>query len=362
MLNFIKKILRAPVTRLANKISSKPDKQRVHTALTALYENILNKNEKKGLIIPFDISADKFILLSDQHKGAKDYADDFAGAEKNYLAALDFYFNEGFTFINMGDCEELWENLLISVKKHNQPSFEKEKKFMDAARSIKLFGNHDLFWGNDPFAGFQLQSIFGLKVPIYEGCVLQAAINQKLLNIFITHGHQGDAQSDGNAFSKWFVANVWAPLQSWLQLNSNTPSAIDELKTLHNEFMYEWSSSQKNTILITGHTHQPVFESLTHLERLYRMLLVANQKKDAALIHKTEEQIKKCNKEYGNMNEDFLSLQPTYFNTGCCCFSDGDITGIEICDGFIRLIKWKYDIANNSAREVLEEMKMEELG
>ena len=42
------------------------------------------------------------------------------------------------------------------------------------------------------------------------------------------------------------------------------------------------------------------------------------------------------------------------------CFIDGDITGIEIENGFIRLIKWKKhdDI---SQREVLEEISLQEL-
>ena len=34
---------------------------------------------------------------------------------------------------------------------------------------------------------------------------------------------------------------------------------------------------------------------------------------------------------------------PCYFNTGCCCFGDGDVTGIEIADGEIRLVRWPND-------------------
>ena len=34
---------------------------------------------------------------------------------------------------------------------------------------------------------------------------------------------------------------------------------------------------------------------------------------------------------------------PCYFNTGCCSFSDGDITGIEIANGEIRLVRWPDD-------------------
>jgi hypothetical protein len=33
----------------------------------------------------------------------------------------------------------------------------------------------------------------------------------------MTHGHQGDLQSDGNWFSKWFVSSIWGPLQGYLR-------------------------------------------------------------------------------------------------------------------------------------------------
>jgi hypothetical protein len=35
---------------------------------------------------------------------------------------------------------------------------------------------------------------------------------------------------------------------------------------------------------------------------------------------------------------------PCYFNTGCCSFPDGDITGIEIAGGEMRLVRWPGDI------------------
>jgi hypothetical protein len=37
---------------------------------------------------------------------------------------------------------------------------------------------------------------------------------------------------------------------------------------------------------------------------------------------------------------DTIKTKPSYFNTGCCRFEDGDITGIELDDGVLRLIKW----------------------
>src|SRR5690348_6722728 len=130
MRKLLQKLLTKPVIWLANKWSSRPDKARVFKSLTDLHQEIIKGNTKKGLIIPFDIHKDKFIILSDQHKGAKNDSDDFMPAEKNYLAALDYYYAEGYLFINLGDCEELCENTWTPVKKCNTASFEKEKLFV----------------------------------------------------------------------------------------------------------------------------------------------------------------------------------------------------------------------------------------
>jgi len=206
-------------------------------------------------------------------------------------------------------------------------------------------------------ASFELEKIYGQKTRIYEGAVLQTQINNKSIQIFLTHGHQGDAVSDGNLFSKWFIANVWAPLQSFLLLNPNTPAYDHNLKTEHNRMMYEWSAQQPQLLLITGHTHQPIFESLTHLERLYRQLSQAREKNDEASIKKIEDQID-IKRHAGESIPDFTAYKPAYFNSGCCCFTDGDITGIEIADKMIRLVKWKYT-NETPARTVLEEASLE---
>ncbi len=376
MASFLRILLFKPVMWAAKKFSSRPGKERVFAALTNLYKNIIDDPGKKGLVIPFDLHTGKFIIFSDQHKGRRNGADDFKDAEPNYLAALEYYFQEGFTFINLGDSEELWENNLWQVKKHNKETFEAEKKFLNGGRYIKLYGNHDLFWDNDPLAGWQLKNIYDQKVKVYEGVVLKLragsleagvkAYNPKLqthnseLTLFLTHGHQGDASSDGNWFSKFFVAKIWAPLQSLLKINPNTPAYDAERKTLHNNMMYEWSVEQKDLLLITGHTHQPVFASLTHLERLYKEQQMAIYKKDGEKAKMIKAEIGKIERNFTSVSVDYMSMEPTYFNSGCCCFNDGDITGIEIANGYIRLIKWS---ACNGRREPieLEKMLLEEL-
>ena len=360
MAQWLRKLLFKPVLWASEKFASRPERKRVFEGLSHLLQGIDEGKKGKGIVIPFDTKQDKFIIFSDQHKGAKNGADDFMLCEPNYLAALDHYYQHNYHFVTLGDCEELWENSLSAVLKHQQPSFEKYKQFILNNRFHKIIGNHDLDWKNDPVTILQIKAIFGADVTIYDGIVLQTAIGDKTLRIFCTHGHQGDKASDGNWFSKFFVSRIWAPLQAFTRINPNTPAYDAGLKTLHNRLMYEWSESQKDILLVTGHTHQPVFESLTHIERLYRQLQMTEYMNDDTLAHLIREEIRKRKFEYNHVTEDFLCMKPGYFNAGCCCFNDGDITGIEIADGNLRLIKWAAK-DGKPQRQVLEEESLEKL-
>lgn len=328
-------LLVKPILWLVDRFDAAPNRDRIFEALTNLKKGIKNQPGKKGFTILLDASHGRFIIFSDQHKGAKNGADDFFLAESNYLAALHYYDQEGFHLITLGDSEELWENTLLQVKKHNKLSFDAEKKFVERNVFTKVFGNHDLDWEINPLATKELKEIYGAPIVALEGVILQVYVAGRELSIFCTHGHQGDGQSDGNLFSKFFISKVWAPLQAYLHINPNTPAYNATLKTEHNSLMYEWSSRQQNLLLITGHTHQPVFGSLTHLERL---------------------QVQ----QHNEASSAYLKVKPTYFNTGCCCFDDGDITGIEIVDGSIKLVKWEWN-EGASKRMELEATTLEAL-
>ncbi len=231
---------------------------------------------------------------------------------------------------------------------------------MDRNAFAKIVGNHDLYWGNDPFAPVSLKLMYGKIIKIYSGIVLRAELPNGYIDIFCTHGHQGDAQSDGNKFSKWFVSTVWGPLQTFLEINTNSPATNDDSKTLHNQYMYEWSAAQTDLVLITGHTHQPVFKSLTHLERLYLDMETAIRADDQIAIEKLNKEIPKRKREYDYVNSSFHSMKPGYFNSGCCCFDGGTITGLEISEGKIRLVRWIYE-DGISVRKVAEEMFLTDL-
>ncbi|KQS32415.1 metallophosphoesterase [Pedobacter sp. Leaf194] len=359
MRKLLQKLLTGWIVRMSNRFGSRPDNQRIQEALSKLYENIYSNPGKRGEI--FEVKAgDRFIILSDQHKGARDFADDFALAEKNYLGALQFYESEKFHYINLGDSEELWENLMETIIRHNKQTFEAEKLFINRNAFTKIFGNHDLYWDNDPLSQLNLKRIYGEVIRIYEGAILRFDFDGTVLDVFLTHGHQGDLQSDGNWFSKWFVSTIWAPLQSYLRINLNTPAYNNQLKTVHNTLMYNWVQAQKNIALITGHTHQPVFASLTHLERLYVKLTKATAAHDAIAVEAVNKELTglEAKGEDSTISNKYRS---GYFNSGCCCFNDGDITGIEIESGQIRLIKWSYQKSGHPQRYVLEEMSLKNL-
>ncbi|MBZ4189121.1 metallophosphoesterase [Niabella beijingensis] len=358
MRRLLRFLLLRPVLWAARKFDSNPDKARIYDALTKLFNSILKNPDKLGPVLPFDSTADRIIIFSDQHKGARNGADDFMMAATTYLAALDYYNERQFRFINLGDCEELWENTLNRVRKNNREQFAAETAFVQRDAFIKIIGNHDLYWGNDPLAGLELESLYGRKLKAYEGVILNTVIKGKELRIFCTHGHQGDANSDGNWFTKFFISRIWGPFQSYLRINPNEPSNNAYKKTVHNEIMYEWSAEQDHILLITGHTHQPVFESLTHIERLYRQLDIAKNAQDEPTIQKIREETHSYQKRFDLLTFDYKKMLPTYFNTGCCCFSDGDITGIELENGWIRLIKWKMT-GETPDRTILEEMPLE---
>ena len=330
MRKLLQYLFRRPLTWIANTLSAKPEREAVFRSLSKLY-NSTKKNSKRVYNITIDSNKDKFIIFSDQHKGNRDFADDFASNEENYLQALEYYHQQKFSFINLGDSEELWKYKVEEVLPKNEKAFAAEAAFQPN-KYFKTFGNHDLIWKNKFDTEHYLKKYFTLPLPVYEGILLKSIIHNETLTFFCTHGHQGDKMSDNNAFSTWVVAHLWTPIQRYLRINVNTPSKDYSLRNKHNELMYQWSSNRKNVVLITGHTHQPVFAA------------------------------GKYSSHPSNVIEQELTekLKPSYFNSGCCCYNDGDITGIEIADGFIRLIKWHTE-NNSSARTILEEVTLTQL-
>jgi predicted phosphodiesterase len=302
----------------------------VFKSLTSLYECIVTKNSR-GIILNINPGQDNFIIFSDQHKGTRTFDDDFLNNEANYVAALNYYHQQQFSFINLGDTEELWECKPDKVIAAYENTLKVEAVFQAGDKYYRTFGNHDLLWKNKLDVMLYMRKIFKMPLDVHEGIVLRIQTNESTtVDVFLTHGHQGDKMSDNNAFSTWIIAHVWAPIQRFLQINVNSPANDFALRNKHNHLMYEWSRENKNIFLVTGHTHKPVFASGKYADKA---------------AHKID------------TTEGPGEIKPTYFNAVCFCFIDGDITGIEIENGAFRLIKW-HSTDNIPGRIVLEEKEI----
>lgn len=354
MRKLLQNLLQKPVAWLAGKLSSAPRREEVFRSLDQLFNNLRSGQSGYPKQVPFDMNGGRFIILSDEHKGTKDPADDFRNTENNYLAALEYYFHGGFTFINLGDCEELWENTPAAAVEKNRLTLLQEARFLAADRYYRIYGNHDLEWKYLFPETVYLKPIFGNKLAVHEGLILTTTYNGQEYSFFLAHGHQGDRRSDGNAFSMWFVAAIWTPIQRFLEISVDRLSDHFELVDRHNVMMYEWSATKQNLIFISGHTHKPVFASLDHIDRLSHQLEKAKAAGDAPQVARIQRALADRKLEYAGKKLVKTMAKPSYFNSGCCCFADGDLTGIEIDNGFIRLVKWKPE-GQSGTRMVLEE-------
>ena len=317
------------MTKMAANASA-PKKKDVFTSLSKLYKTLQGDHQRHGFIRQVDFNSQPFIIFSDHHKGNRDPGDDFASNERNYLGALEYYFARNYHYINLGDSEELWKYRPGEVMSKNGLAFAAEARFHDGGRYDKTFGNHDLTWKNSLDVDFWFRGIFELPLPVVEGIILTTTVNDRPLSVFLTHGHQGDKMSDNNGWSTWIVSHIWRPVQRYLAINVNTPATDFELLDKHNIMMYEWSAKSKNLLLVTGHTHKPVFASGLYSDHPSNRIY----KNSAGL-------------------PQHRPLRPSYFNSGCCCYNDGDITGIEISGDTIALVKWHWD--NGAAQRIVLE-------
>lgn len=324
-----------------------------------------------------DPASDRYIILSDLHKGTRDGADDFRYCERAYNAALAYYYAAGHTLVELGDVEELWEESPAAVIKAYRYSLELAARFHAEGRYVRIWGNHDDAWSFPGRVRRHLRPIFqGPELRVREGYLLRVIDEgEPLGTLFLVHGHQGTSASDRwKWLSRLVVRFLWRPLQRRLKLSLNTPAKDWVLRERHNIALSTWAAAQEGVVLIAGHTHRPVFLSETHAAEIARELEAAEenlraaprnadrQKRVAELRAELEwvraqevQKITGAGPEGTTLTED-----RSYFNTGCCAFSDGDITGLEIADGQIRLVRWPNN-QDEPKPQILERAPIREL-
>jgi len=264
----------------------------------------LTRAYEQAKVVTFDDTS-KFILFSDCHRGDNSFADDFAKNRNIYFHALKHYFNDGFEYVELGDGDELWENIRFeSIFQAHKNVFKLLKQFHLQKRLHMIWGNHDMVYKNADYVEKHLYKYFepveDCERELFEGITYHEAIllkhAQTQQELFLTHGHQADWWNYNFwRVGRFLVRVLWKPLQVWGIADPTSPAKnYIELKKVERRIK-KWILEKNLLITIVGHTHRPRFP------------------------------------EPGEI---------PLFNDGSCVHPRS-ITGIEIEDGKITLIKWQ---------------------
>ena len=256
-----------------------------------------------GRLEMFDESS-KYVLLSDCHRGNGNQADEFTKNQNTFQYALSFYYQKGFTYVEVGDGDELWEHPRIKdIKNAHFETFEIIKRFHQNNRFILIYGNHNIYLKDPRYVEKNLythlnehsqERIDFLKhIKPEEALVLKHKRTGQ--QVFIVHGHQGDFSND----QFWYL-NMLSLKYFWRFLHAvgvqNPSSPVKNENKRHKiEKNYAKWIEKYRMMLICGHTHRLKFPRKNDLP---------------------------------------------YFNTGCCIYPTS-LTAIEIENCKITMVRWK---------------------
>lgn len=282
--------------------------------------NKLNSIYKKARKIAID-NQSKIVIMSDCHRGIGNRNDNFLENKYIYENALHHYEKKGFTYIELGDGDEMWEvRDYHKIIQEYADIFKILKKFYVNNRFIMLYGNHDICKKSKSLLKEVFYKIYDEKTqevgPLFTNFIVREALVLDYFDreIFLIHGHQVDfLNSFLWRFSRFLVRHVWRILE-YLGLKDPTGTIRNYSIAKRVEKKLNHWSNKNSKILIAGHTHRPIYPRVG-----------------------------------GGL----------YFNDGACVHPDG-ITCLEIENGKLTLVKWFYQIKGGKllvARKIIEGKK-----
>src|SRR5690606_4246963 len=184
-------------------------------------KNRLDRVYKNAKTFSFNDES-KLVLFSDCHRGDNSFADDFAANGNIYFHALKYYYAESFTYCELGDGDELWENLTFkTIFNAHKNVYMLLKLFHDSGKLHMIWGNHDMVYKSEAFVKKTLSTYFDpvtgtdaelfKDIQYHEGIILKHTDTQQ--ELFLIHGHQADWWN--YTFWKWsrfMVRILWKPL------------------------------------------------------------------------------------------------------------------------------------------------------
>ncbi len=269
---------------------------------------------KKARIEYFDENS-KYIFFSDCHRGNGSHSDEFTKNQNIYIHALRYYYERGFTYVEVGDGDELWEHPKATyIKNAHYEVFELIKKYHLDKRLIMIYGNHNIYLKDPSYVKKHYYTyynsytketkdfLYGLK-PV-EGLVLKNKNSNQ--EIFVVHGHQGDFSND----QLWYPTMLslkyfWRYLHAFGIKNPASPIKNTIKRHRIEKNISKWIKKHSKMV-ICAHTHRFKYPR---------------------------------------------SKELPYFNTGCCIYPT-TITGIEFDKGIINVVRWKIKTDNDGILNV----------
>lgn len=256
-------------------------------------------------IVEFDETT-RFVFLSDQHRGDGSRADEFAKNKVIFTRALAHYWEEGFTLVELGDSEDLWEFPHVRhIVKANGQVYARIKRFFEAGRYVRLYGNHDAQLADPRYVRQNLAQapdpLSGEMVPLLPGLVVEEAIRLRHREtgqeLVVVHGHQGDFSNDQNWRLTMLTFRLfWKRLHAFGIASPSSPIRNSYKRHKVERNYVKWIRNSR-IALLCGHTHREKFPRPD---------------------------------------------ETPYFNTGACTFN-GYITGIELIGDQIVMVGWRVE-------------------
>ncbi len=222
------------------------------------YYSRLQKAFEGAIRLPLNHQT-KYVLFSDCHRGTGTSNDNFLKNQALHLAALQHYFKTGYTYIELGDGDELWENRCMEqiIEAHND-IFRLLSLYYCQKRLYMLYGNHDMVKKNTSYAAKPCTQTLFTDMNFHESIILENNTSQTGRDIYLTHGHQAELlNSVFWQFARFLVRYVWKPLEHFGVLDP-TSTAKNYTRKQKTELRLQHFAKKEKNILITGHTHRPV--------------------------------------------------------------------------------------------------------
>ncbi len=302
----------------------------------------------------------RLVIFSDLHLGNRGRGDDFLKNSSLFMDILKhYYLSAGWALVLNGDIEELHRFSLQNIERSWPDLYALLAEFYDRGRLHKIVGNHDI-----------ALSLYG-EYPFHDRLLAALRLQFRGNDLFIFHGHQASGfQTRFNLLTGFLLRYVARPLG--ISSYSVSQNKLRQYRMERRVYAF----SQANRIAsIMGHTHRPLFESLSkvdflrfRIEALCREYTTARPRAKRKLSADIRKHKAELDHIYGTKGEPKVRrsiynsrlLIPCLFNSGCCIGKRG-VTAIEISEGDIALVHW-FDRKRSRKHFQLEEQEPQRLG